>query len=163
SGIGTTTTSKLNVLHGYPSIIDRGAHAGEYAFYDTETYESTAAATGRFKWEMDLYVFDIGASVGFNFDNNFAIFGSAGPSITFADMESRGTSISNGVAKRSSKDELETEFGYYISGGASYWFNERMGLSLEIRYDNAFGSIGTKYVSQNLDTWGGQLKFLCRF
>lgn len=121
------------------------------------------------KFDMDLYVLDLGASFAYDFENNLSAFLAIGPSISLADMES--SSFANaangkGIALSSARgrdNELEFEYGYYISGGASYWFNEQYGLSLEVRYDKAFGEVGTKYVSQNLDTWGGMLKFLVRF
>lgn len=121
------------------------------------------------KWDLDLYVIDLGASLAYDFENNLSAFLSLGPTISLADMESSSQTAvftSNGDVfslTDKHKNQHEFEFGYYVAGGASYWFNEKYGLSLELRYDKAFGDIGTRFVSQNLDAWGGMLKFLIRF
>ena len=51
----------------------------------------------------------------------------------------------------------------YLAGGASIWFNETIGLAAELRYDDGFGSVGTRFVKQSLDTLGGSVKLLVRF
>ena len=149
---GNEMTYVYNVVNQNPSPY----------YYDSYASSNFSSASWN-KWRMDLYVFDLGVSASYEFENSLALFAALGPSMTIADMESNSTVSSPNGAKRSTENEFETEFGYYISGGASYWFNERYGVSMEVRYDKAFGSIGTRYVTQDLDTWGGQLKFLCRF
>ena len=74
---------------------------------------------------MTHYVFDLGLSGAYEFDNSLALFAAFGPTMTIADMESNSTVSTPSGASRSTKNEFETEFGYYISGGASYWFNEK--------------------------------------
>ncbi len=153
---GTTSVSSLWALDGRPAVVDRGDFAGDYALYDTAV---TGSLTSWNKMSMDLYVLDLGASIGFDFDNNLGAFIALGPTITLADMNSSSRN-DDGTHH---KNENEFEFGVYVSGGASFWFNEKFGVSLEVRYDKAFGEVGTRYFTQDLDTIGGMLKLLCRF
>ena len=110
--------------------------------------------------DMDLYVFDLGISIGYEFENNFSISIAAGPTISLADIDSSCRIL--GEKKRTDND-TEFEYGFFVSASAAYWFNERFGLSAELRYDNSFGTVGTRYVTQNLDAFGGNLAFLVRF
>ncbi len=120
------------------------------------------AAGGYAKTDMDmeLYVFDLGVSVNYEFENSFVLSLAAGPSISLADINS-ATRVSG--ASKKHDDDLEFEYGFYLSGGIAYWFSEQLGLSFDLRYDNAFGEVGTKYVSQNLDAVSGQIQLLIRF
>lgn len=119
------------------------------------------------KFAMDLYVIDLGLSLGYNLNNGVRAYVAAGPSLSIADMESHGVSatVSGDTQLLSSGRANETEFnwGVYASAGANYWFNESIGLAAEVRYDKGIGDVGTKYVSQSLDTFGGQLKLQYRF
>ncbi|MBR4675994.1 MAG: hypothetical protein IKP00_16160 [Victivallales bacterium] len=116
--------------------------------------------TAKMTMEMDLYVFDLGLSVGYEFENSLSLFLSAGPTISIADIDS--TCRTAGERKRSDND-TEVEYGLFVSAGAAFWFNERFGLSAEVRYDKSFGEVGTHFVTQDLDAWGGNLAFLVRF
>lgn len=114
--------------------------------------------------DMDLYVLDLGVSVDYEFENSLVLSLAAGPSVTLADIDSSSRSGSSfGGSRSKHDDDIEFEYGYYISGGIAYWFSEKYGISFDLRYDKAFGEVGTKYVSQNLDAWSGQLQFLIRF
>ena len=114
------------------------------------------------KMDMDmvLYVFDLGLSIGYEFENNFSISVAAGPTISLADIDSSCRILGD---KKHTDNDNEFEYGFFVSANAAYWFNERYGLSAEIRYDNSFGTVGTRYVKQNLDALGGNLCFLIRF
>ena len=71
-----------------------------------------------------------------------------------------GARLAGQTSHDSSQDWI---FGLYASCGAAFWFNERLGASLEIRYDEAFSRAGTRDASQNLDSFGGLLKVMTRF
>ncbi len=118
------------------------------------------SGSAKMTMEMDLYVFDLGLSVGYEFENSLSLFLSAGPTISLADIDT--TCRPAGERKRSDNDN-EIEYGFFVSAGAAFWFNERFGLSAEVRYDKSFGDVGTRYVVQDLDAWGGNLAFLVRF
>ena len=111
---------------------------------------------GKKKFAMDLYVFDIGLSLNYAATDNLQVFVAGGPTFSIADMES-----SNGLGK--SKDEVEFEYGVYLSCGGTFWFNETWGLSAEIRYDNCFGTVGTRFVEQDLDSTSAILKLVVNF
>jgi len=118
----------------------------------------------RTEFDMDLYIFDLGASLAYEFECGLSLKAAVGPTLTLADMNSKSVStIDFGGTTKDTDDDFEVNYGYYLSCGVAYWFNEKYGLSLDVRYDKGFGGVGTKYVSQNLDAWGGSLKFLCRF
>ena len=116
---------------------------------------SSVFTAGKSKFDMQLWVIDAGLSVGYNFDNGLRAYLAAGPTLSVADMESS----SNGKHK----NETEFNWGLYLAGGASIWFNETIGLAAELRYDDGFGSVGTRFVKQSLDTLGGSVKLLVRF
>ena len=126
---------------------------------------SMSNGAAKMSMEMDLYVLDLGVSVAYEFENSLALSLAAGPTLSYADIDSScralGSSL-RGSYKQTDNDN-EFEYGYYVSAGASYWFNERYGLSAELRYDKSFGDVGTRYVSQNLDAFGGNIAFLLRF
>ena len=116
---------------------------------------SSVFTAGKSKFDMQLWVIDAGLSLGYNFDNGLRAYLAAGPTLSVADMESS----SNGKHK----NETEFNWGLYLAGGASIWFNETIGLAAELRYDDGFGSVGTRFVKQSLDTLGGSVKLLVRF
>lgn len=125
-------------------------------------------AVARTKFDMQLYVFDLGLSLGYDFDSGVRAYLSAGPTISIADMESHSfaavTSNGNRIAGGSGRDnDVEFNFGLYAAAGASFWFNESYGISAEVRYDNGFGNVDTHYASQSLDSWGGVVKLNTRF
>ncbi|MGN0866584.1 MAG: outer membrane beta-barrel protein [Oligosphaeraceae bacterium] len=133
--------------------------------------DSTSAAdlllNSRVKFDMDLYVVDLGVSLGYNLDNGIRAFVAAGPTLSVADMETTSyAGITTGENRMQSRDRAnETEFnwGLYASAGAGYWFNETIGLSAELRYDKGLGDVGTRYVRQSLNTFGGMMKLQMRF
>lgn len=133
----------------------------------TATGNTDLKAFGSSKFDMQLYVFDIGLSLGYNFDNGVRAFVAAGPSLSLADMEtSSRISIGSGDSRKTlggRANEVEFNWGLYASAGAGYWFSEAVGLTAELRYDKGFGDVGTRYVSQSLNTLGGQLKLQFRF
>lgn len=133
----------------------------------SSSHQGVADLYTKVNFDMDLYVFDLGLSLGYNLDNGLRAFVAAGPTLSLADMES---SAYNSVAVGSGKDsnfgrsnENEFNWGLYASAGAGYWFNETIGVSAELRYDKAFGDVGTRYASQSLNTFGGMLKMQLRF
>ena len=128
--------------------------------FGSGTVSGLGGGTAKMTMDMDLYVFDLGLSVGYEFENSLSLFLSAGPTISLADIDS--TCRPAGERKRSDNDN-EFEYGLFVSAGAAFWFNERFGLSAEVRYDKSFGDVGTRYVTQDLDAWGGNLAFLVRF
>jgi len=121
---------------------------------------SVSGGSVRTDMDMELYVFDLGLSVAYEFENSIVLSLAAGPSLSLADIN---TSAKASGARTKHDDDLEFEYGFYVSGGIAYWFSEKMGVAFDLRYDNAFGEVGTKYVSQNLDAVSGQLQVLFRF
>lgn len=124
--------------------------------------------SARTKFDMQLYVFDLGLSLGYDFDCGVRAYVAAGPSLSVADMESstRATSFSSvgeGGTVRGRDNSVEFNWGVYASAGASYWFSETYGLAAEVRYDNGFGDVSTHYAKQSLDSWGGVIKLSARF
>lgn len=107
------------------------------------------------KMDMDLYVLDLGLKADYAFSESFELFAACGPTLTFADTESK-------VDGRHDSDE-DFIFGIYAGVGAAYWFNEKIGVSCEVRYDAAFDKVETKDVKQDLDGFGGMLKLLIAF
>ncbi len=142
--------------------------SGEQSKLDSSSsHDGTVNLASKVNFDMDLYVFDLGLSLGYNLDNGLRAFVAAGPTLSLADMES---SAYNSVGVGSGKDsyfgrdnENEFNWGLYASAGAGYWFNETIGISAELRYDKAFGDVGTRYASQSLNTFGGMLKMQLRF
>ncbi len=107
------------------------------------------------KTDMDLYILDLGLKASYDFSESFGLFAVFGPTVTFADTESK-------VDGRHDSDE-DFIFGLYAGAGAAYWFTEKVGLSCEIRYDAAFEKVETKDIKQDLDGLGGALKLLIAF
>lgn len=105
--------------------------------------------------DMDLYILDLGLKADYAFSESFELFAVCGPTLTFADTESK-------VDGRHDSDE-DFVFGIFASAGAAYWFNEKIGLSCEVRYDAAFDKVETKDIKQELDGFGGALKLLIAF
>jgi hypothetical protein len=122
----------------------------------TDAWIDGVSGGGKKKFAMDLYVFDFGLSLNYVAAENLQVFVAAGPTLSIADMES-----SNGLGK--SKNEVEFEYGVYASCGGTYWFTERFGLCAELRYDNCFGTVGTRFVKQDLDSTSGLLKLVVNF
>lgn len=158
---GDEYTRLQSVMYGIPA----GAE------YD-EPYGETKATSylngsARSRFAMDLYVLDLGLSMNYIFQNGLQAFVAAGPSISLADMESASSAlVSSGSAlgrSSGSDNDIDYVLGVYASVGAAYWITEKVGLSLELRYDEGFNDADTKFVSQNLDAIGGMLKCLVRF
>ena len=116
---------------------------------------SSVFSVSKSKFDMQLWVLDAGLSLGYNFDNGLRAYLAGGPTFSIADMESS--------CGGKHKNEIEFNWGLYVAGGASYWFSETIGLAAEMRYDDGFGSVGTRFVKQSLDTLGGNVKLLVRF
>ncbi len=130
--------------------------------------DASVKAIAKTKFDMQLYVFDAGLKLGYDFDSGFRTYLATGPTLSIADMESSSyAKVSNSTGKivsGSGRDnDVEFNFGFYVSAGAEFWFNESYGLSAEVRYDNGFGDVDTHYVSQSLDSWGGMVKLNVRF
>ncbi len=107
------------------------------------------------KVDMDLYILDLGLKADYAFSESFELFAACGPTLAFADTESK-------VDGRHDSDE-DFIFGIYAGVGAAYWFNEKIGLSCEVRYDAAFEKVETKDIKQELEGFGGALKLLIAF
>lgn len=107
------------------------------------------------KFDLELYVFDAGLSLGYNFDCGLRPFVAVGPTLSLADMES------SSMGRHANENEFN--WGLYASAGASFDFTENVGVSAELRYDKGFGKVGTRYVEQSLDAFGGMLKLQFRF
>ena len=156
---GDEYTRLMSVIYGIPAGVEYDETVG------VTNYTNYLSGSGRSKFAMDLYVLDLGLSLNYIFENGLQAFVAAGPSISLADMESSSSAtISGGLARSSARDnDIDYVFGVYASVGASYWITEKVGLSLEVRYDEGFNDADTKFVSQNLDGFGGMLKCLFRF
>ena len=156
---GSEYTRLMSVMYGIPSGAEYDEIVGE------TNYTNYLSGSGRSKFAMDLYVLDLGLSLNYIFENGLQAFVAAGPSISLADMESSSSAaISGGLARSGGRDnDIDYVFGMYASAGASYWITEKVGLSLEVRYDEGFNDADTRFVSQDLDGFGGMLKCLFRF
>lgn len=151
---GSETTTPYGMVYGSVSPYPIG----------NSFSSSLLGGDAKTKMDLDLLVLDLGASLTYEFENSLSLSLAAGPSVTFADIDSATFAGGTyGGRVYSHDDDEEIEFGYYVSGGIAYWFTEQFGISAELRYDDAIGDIGTHYVTQDLDTWGGMLKFLIRF
>ncbi len=122
----------------------------------------------RSHFSLDLFVFDAGFSLGYHPWEKLTTYLSGGPSLSLADMESStyATLAIDGAqpaVRREEKKEREWEWGLYAAIGAAYQISETFGLAAEFRYDEAFGTVGTRLAKQDLDGWGGTLKFLFAF
>ena len=107
------------------------------------------------KVDTSLYIIDLGVKASFSLKESFGFFAAFGPSLTFADMDSKV-----GTLKDSDDDCV---FGLYAAAGASFWFTKRIGLSGELRYDFAFEEADTKLAKQELDGFGAALKLVFAF
>jgi hypothetical protein len=155
---GDEYTRLMNVMYGLPSGAEYDDVVGE------TNYTNYLSGSARSKFAMDLYVLDLGLSLNYIFENGLQAFVAAGPSISLADMESSSSAAIAGLAGGSARDnDIDYVLGIYASVGASYWITEKVGLSLEVRYDEGFNDADTKFVSQNLDGIGGMVKCLFRF
>jgi opacity protein-like surface antigen len=156
---GDEYTRLMNVMYGVPAGVEYDEIVGE------TKKTNYLGGLGRSKFTMDLYVLDLGLSLNYIFENGLQAFVAAGPSISLADMESSSSAAINGGLTRSSgrDNDIDYIFGMYASAGASYWITEKVGLSLEVRYDEGFNDADTRFVSQDLDGFGGMLKCLFRF
>ncbi|MGI6354954.1 MAG: hypothetical protein ACOX6W_07660 [Lentisphaeria bacterium] len=147
------------------------AAGGEVSYNDVSESTSYIGAISKTKFDMDLYVIDLGLALDYSFENGLGLYVATGPTLSLADMESNSraglynTAAGNSPlgSARGRANEHEFEWGWYAAAGASYWFSENVGLACELRYDEGFGTVGTKYVVQDLDAWGGNLKLLFRF
>lgn len=116
---------------------------------------SGLVSIGKAKFDMQLWVLDAGLSLGYNFNCGLRLYVAGGPSLSIADMDSSSSGHHD--------NDRECRAGLYLAGGANFWFTERIGIAAEVRYDNVFGTVGTRYVKQDLDTLGGSVKLLVRF
>ncbi|NMA47257.1 MAG: hypothetical protein GX945_11925 [Lentisphaerae bacterium] len=156
---GTEISTYQTVLPGLPPAPERDPHVSDYI-----------AAHGKAKFDLDLYVIDLGLRLDFQALPSLSLFVAAGPSFSLADMDSRYSSKLTRrldgallVGERGSDSSRDWVCGAYVACGAAYWFNERIGAALEIRYDEAFSDASTDYASQDLDGFGGTLKLMYRF
>ena len=122
----------------------------------------------RSRFDLDLFVFDAGLSLGYTACDNLTLYLAGGPTLSIADMESSSfAAVGDGntklAARRDRKNEIEFEWGLYAALGAAYQFDETFGLAAEFRYDEAFGTVGTRIAKQDLDGWGGMIKLLVSF
>ncbi len=112
-------------------------------------------ATGRTKFDMQMWEIDLGLKLGYTLTSGLDFYLAAGPSLTYADMESSSGGRHD--------NDLDYIFGVYAALGSSYWFNETYGISFDVRYDEAFKHADTKFANFNLDSWSAMLKFLIQF
>lgn len=124
----------------------------------------TLRSNGKYKFDMDLSTLDLGLRFDYAVLEQLEIFLAAGPSLSYADMDSsyKG-SLAGYNSFRYSSNSSEWVFGYYAATGAAFWFNEQIGASLEARYDHGFRDAETRLVTQSLDTWGAAIKLLYQF
>lgn len=156
---------------GFERTTNVYAAGGQVSYNDVYQSTNYISSYSKTKFDLKLYVIDLGVSLDYTFENGLGVFAATGPSLSIADMESSSraslinTSAGNSKVggARGRDNEIEFEWGWYVAAGASYWFNEQYGLSCELRYDEAWGTVGTKYVKQDLDAWGGNVKLLFRF
>lgn len=150
----------------YTEYYFTGSSAGAYTDPSDVAYNFRGSYRSRFN--LDLFVFDAGLSLGYNAIDNLSLYLAGGPTFSIADMESSsyaavGSDALKIAAHRTRKNEIEFEFGLYAAVGAAYQLNESYGVAAEFRYDEAFGTVGTRVAKQDLDGWGGMIKFLINF
>lgn len=157
AGYGAEYSTYQTKIPGIPMAPERDPHETDYL-------------TGSAKADMDmaLYVLDLGVRSDYAVCDKLSLFASLGPSLSVADMESSSSiSVSaNGGSLASSRvSDASTEFifGVYASAGVQYMFTERIGASLEVRYDEGFNKASTQIASQDLDGFGGMLKLVFAF
>ena len=138
---------------------------GVAGYYDGETSDNLNVFSGSFKakYEMSLYQFDLGANLGYSFQNGLQLNLAAGPTFAFADVDSHAYSYYDGNGGKRNSDSFKGIFGVYASAGISYWFTEKIGLACDLRYDEAFKDAKTKFVTQDLDSWSAGLRVLWHF
>ena len=160
SGIqGGEHSSYQTIIPGIPAAPERDSHETDYI--------SSGART---KFDMSLYAFDLGLRFDYSLIASCRLFAAAGPTLAFADMEStnshhviRNADGARLASDRDSSNSRDTIWGLYASCGAEVMFTKHFGASAEIRHDNAFDSLDTKYVVQPLDSFGGMVKLVWRF
>ena len=148
----TTTHTKVYWMdaNNWGEIIRASSEPG-YSVTNT----NYLTATGRTKFDMQMWEIDLGLKLGYTLTSGLDFYLAAGPSLTYADMESSSGGRHD--------NDLDYIFGVYAAIGSSYWFNETYGLSFDVRYDEAFKHADTKYANFNLDSWSAMLKFLIQF
>lgn len=156
---GGETSTYQTLIPGLPAAPERDRHETNYLDSSAKT-----------KLDMALYAFDFGLRFGFAPVDSFHIFFGIGPTLAVADMTSTnrygvvrnadGAFLAGGKNTSNSCDWI---FGLYASCGVEVMFTEQLGMSVEVRYDNAFDSADTKYTVQPLDSYGGMVKLTWRF
>ncbi len=132
----------------------------------------------RNEFDMDLYVFDIGLKGYYTPHHMVDLFVAAGPSLNYTDIETSQTQTAswtehsptppferrNSYRKHQSEDDTDWIFGAYFSLGGRLNFTRHIGLSVQARYDEAFGSDpGTSQASLDFSGFSGVLKLDYRF
>jgi len=153
SGFATDSYTAL-VANGRITPYIGGQGGGSYGDFD---------GSFKAKYEMKLYQFDLGASLGYALANGLQLNLAVGPTLAFADTDSSCTAYYDGEGGKRSDDSFKSIFGVYASAGLSYWFTEQLGLSCDFRYDEAFKDAKTKYVTQDLDSWSAGVRVLWHF
>lgn len=127
---------------------------GDYARIAVDDV-AVPVSTGKAKFNLNMYVIDLGAKFNYTLCDNFDVFAATGPALMIADMES-----SNGIRH---DNDVDGVFGWYVALGGQYMFTENVGLSLEARYDEVFDHVATNIASINLDSWSTIFKVLYQF
>ena len=139
------------------------------SWLNSKVNSNNLSASSRSKFDMQLYVLDLGVKMAYAFNCGLEANLALGPSLSLADMESSSYSVlrnpaGNVLNTRKARDnDLEYIFGAYVALGASYWIDERYGVAFDIRYDEAFNHANTQLADLDLDSWSGVLKFIFRF
>lgn len=133
----------------------------------------TSATFRLSNFDLDLYVVDVGLRGRLQRDR-FYLTAAAGPVFYLADAESRiveggswnaipGTGDTGGYTKKADDSDLDTEFGIFGSIGAGVDLTERLAVEFELRWDEAFGKVGTSQAVVDLDGVSGILKLVIGF
>ncbi|MGN0867438.1 MAG: hypothetical protein ACI4SG_07190 [Oligosphaeraceae bacterium] len=164
------SSSAGNAFHSPGNACIEHYFTGSVAAPYTDPSDLVLGLSGnaRSRFALDLFVFDAGFSLGYNLWDRLTTYLSGGPSLSLADMESStyatlATDGTQPAVHREEKKERECEWGLYAAIGAAYQISKTVGLAAEFRYDEAFGTVGTRLAKQDLDGWGGTLKLLFTF
>ena len=126
------------------------------------------------KFDMDLFVFDLGLKVATNnATSNFDWYAAAGPTLAIANSDASLTEnetwapitpLDPGAAVATHKDSgLDMAIGVYGALGMEYRLNKNWSLGLEGRYDAAFSKIGNDLAKLDLNGPSLQLKIIYAF
>jgi hypothetical protein len=120
--------------------------------YDSQEQATTAAMVGM-DIDLNLYVLSLGLVAARQF-GPLSLSLEAGPSLNVADFD---TSVSQtvtwdggGYSSTAHDDVVDVLFGAYAAGGVAWQLTERVGVSVEARWDEVFSDVETDLAEMDL-------------